>query len=223
MPRIARVTWPGCPFHVTHRGNRGERVFLAERDHITYLTLLEDNARKAGLRIWAYALMPNHVHLLVVGLRADSMSRGIGNAHRKYSRVINQREGWTGHLWANRFYSTPLDEKHLWAAVRYIELNPVRAGIVRLAENYIWSSAPVHAENRSDALLDPRRPFPGAIQDWSAWLRSGTEDPKVNAIRENTSTGRPTGTASFVRELEKRLGRSFQRCSRGRKPASGKR
>jgi len=164
--------------------------------------------------------MSNHVHLLVVPERSDSLARGIGEAHRRHSRIINKRKGWTGHLWANRFYSTPLDEHHLWVAVRYVELNPVRSGQVSRAHEYDWSSARANASGMASALLDVQRPFPGGIEDWDAWLHAGLGDPRLDAIRANTSTGRPTGSESFVIDLEKRLGRVLRPRNPGRKPTN---
>jgi putative transposase len=218
VARIARVVWPGCPYHLTHRSNRGARIFFDDADRCRYLDLLRESARRYGLRLWAYALMSNHVHLIGIGDLQDSMARAIGNAHRRYARRINVRNGWTGHLWANRFYSSPLDEIHLWAAVRYVELNPVRAGIVDQAEAYRWSSARVHARVQPDALLDSRRPFPGGVHDWALWLRSGGDDSRFEAIRSCTSTGRPAGSEEFVARLEKQLGRSLRPAKRGPKP-----
>ena len=192
MVRIARVVYRDCPFHVTHRGNHRETIFPDVRSRRRYLALLREYGERFGLRIWAYCLMPNHVHLVVFAEQLDSMARGIGNAHRRYSRWINKRQDWTGHLWANRFYSTPLDAVHLWVAVRYVELNPVRAGLIERPEDYPWTSARAHALGMPDALLALARPFPGPVTDWSAWLLRGIADPAFDTIRANTSTGRPT-------------------------------
>jgi putative transposase len=218
VARIARIAWIGCPYHVTHRGNRGGPVFLSESDYLDYLNLLSSIAAREGLEVWAYCLMANHVHLIVVGRSETSMARGIGNTHRRHARRINTRQGWTGHLWANRFYSTPMDEKHLWTAVRYVELNPVRARLVRKPSDFAWSSARAHAGTLTDGLLAAGRPFPGSIDDWERWLLEGLDDPRVAAIRHNTSTGRPSGTASFVEDLEQRLGRRLKAKAHGRPP-----
>ncbi len=217
MVRIARVVSLSCPFHVTHRGNHRESIFFDEEDRFRYLEILRVAAAQAGLRVWTYCLMPNHVHLIVAGERRDSMARALGAAHRRYSRSVNKRRGWTGHLWANRFYSTPLDERHLWSGARYVELNPVRAGIVARPEEYAWSSAPAHVFGTSDPLLSADRPFPGRIEDWSRWLLEGIGDPRIAVIRANTSTGRPSGSAEFVSLLERRLGRVLQPRKPGRK------
>ncbi len=192
MVRIPRIVYRNCPFHVTHRGNHRGVVFPDVPSKRLYLKLLGEYAERFGLRVWAYCLMPNHVHLVVFAEKLDSMARAIGNAHRRHSRWINRREDWTGHLWANRFYSTSLDAVHLWVAARYVELNPVRAGLVERPEQYPWSSARAHALGSPDPLLDPERPFPGPVKDWSAWLLRGVDDPAFDTIRANTSTGKPT-------------------------------
>ncbi len=215
MARIARVVWPHCPYHVTHRGNRQGAVFVHDEDRRRYLHLLAEHATRASLRVWSYALMTNHVHLVVVPERPTSMAQGIGGAHRAHSRALHAREGWTGHLWAHRFYSTPLDEHHLWAAVRYVELNPVRASLVTRADEYPWSSARAHATGATDPVLDPVRPFPGPVVDWGAWLAEGMGDPGFAALRRNTTTGRPTGSEEFVRTVEQRSGRVLRPRKRG--------
>jgi putative transposase len=155
--------------------------------------------------------------LIAVGQQRNSISKALGNTHRACSRSRNQETGVTGHLWANRYFSTPLDEPHLWAAVRYVELNPVRARLVDEATDYPWSSARTHAGLQPDLLLDPERPFPGPIGDWAAWLRAGLEEQTAERLRLNTSTGRPTGSDGFVRELEARLGRRLRPRKRGPK------
>jgi putative transposase len=190
-------------------------VFLDDSDRLGYLGLLAAQAVREGLRIWAYCLMPNHVHLIVVGDRAASMARCIGNTHRRHAQRVNMREGWTGHLWANRFYSTPMDDRYLWAAARYVELNPVRAGLVRRPTGYPWSSAGAHARTTHDPLLDPERPFPGAVEDWEEWLLTGIDSEEMNVIRSHTSTGRPCGSESFLSALEGRTGRRLGPGKRG--------
>jgi putative transposase len=159
------------------------------------------------MELWAYCLMTNHVHLIVVGRNRDSLSRAIGNTHRVHSRRINEEHDWTGHLWANRFYSTVLGELHLWNAARYVESNPVRSGLVSNALDYRWSSARAHAGLTEDPLLAPDRPFPGSIAAWGTWLDVGNDQPEYAVLRKNTRTGRPTGSTRFVKRIEKLLGR----------------
>jgi putative transposase len=205
----------GCPFHLTHRGNHRECVFRTDDDRRTYLRLLDLFAKKFGMSIWAYCLMGNHVHLIAAGKQRCSISKALGNTHRICSRLRNEETGVTGHLWANRFFSTPVDEPHLWAAVRYVELNPVRARLVGEATDYPWSSARAHTGSQANPLLDPDRPFPGPIGDWAAWLRAGLEEQTAARLRLNTSTGRPTGSDGFVQKLEVRLGRRLRPRKRG--------
>ena len=144
MGRIARVVAPGMPHHVTQRGNRRQQTFFGDDDYRAYLGLMKQWSGEYGLRVWAYCHMPNHVHLIVVPPSEDSLCRGIGEAHRRYTRRVNVREGWRGHLWQGRFGSFVMDEPYLMAAARYVERNPVGAGLVGRAEDWAYSSAPAH-------------------------------------------------------------------------------
>ena len=141
------------PHHVTQRGNRRQQTFFGEEDYLHYLELMAQFCRAEQVAIWAYCLMPNHVNLIVVPQSAESLCRSIGEAHRRYTRWINFREGWRGHLWQGRFASFVMDEDHLLTAARYVELNPVRAGLVQAPGRYRWSSAAAHLRGRDDALV----------------------------------------------------------------------
>ena len=207
MARMARVMFESIPFHVTHRGNHRKDVFDDDRDRRLYLQLLRGYALRFEMSVWGYALMSNHVHLIVVGRNRSSIPRAVGNAHREFSRLRNKRGLVTGHLWANRYFSTALDEPHLWAAIRYVELNPVRAGIVGDATAYAWSSARAHAALVNDDLLSADRPFPGPIADWRGWLGNGLEEETAKLLRENTAKGSPTGNTAFMASIEERLRR----------------
>ena len=218
MPRIARVVLPGIPYHVTHRGNHRHVVFYSNADRLLYLSMLKKYSKRFEMRIWAYCLMENHVHLQVVGQSEDSMSRAVGITHCQYARYLNKRRGVTGHLWDNRFYSTALDDHHLWAVVRYVELNPLRAGLVQHALEYRWSSARGNAGALVDPLLCAKRPFPGWVGDWPAWLESGLTDEELLKIRKNTRRGAPTGSDEFLRKMEERLGRRLRSLPRGPRP-----
>jgi len=218
MPRTPRVRLPGVPFHVTHRGNERRRVFHCTRHFIEYLDLLAKYTRMYDCRVWAYCLMPNHVHLLLVGMEPDSISRAVGNTQRTFARRRNKEREVTGHVWGNRHYSSALDDAHTWATVRYIERNPVRGGLVDKAVDYRWSSAPAHAALVKDDLLDPARPFPGPITDWAGWLEIPGEESVINKIRRNTFLGRPTGSDDFVAELERRTGKILRPRKRGPRP-----
>lgn len=219
MPRFARVVVPGCPHHITHRGNRREDVFFTPQDRDVYRSLLREYSDRHALRIVAYCLMTNHIHLVAIPALDDSLAKTVGLAHRRYSRFINNQRTWTGHIWANRFFSTPLDEPHALAAIKYVELNPVRAGLVSRAEDYPWSSARARVFGVSDPLLQSDRTLLDAyeIDDWSAWLSEGLDDGIIMQIRKNTNTGWPTGSEEFVRRLEEILGRRLTRQRAGRK------
>lgn len=221
MARLARVVAVDLPHHVTHRGNRRGDIFLCEADRTVYITHLRRCAVAARLDVWAYCLMTNHVHLIVVPRRADSLAGGVGLAHRHLAVWQNKAQRWQGHLWANRYFSTPLDARHLWACVRYVQRNPVRAGIVARAQDYPWSSARSHATGAADGLLSPTRPFPGPIADWSAWLAGDEDQQAADAIRAATRTGRPCGDKVFVQSIGEACGRDLEPQPPGRKPGLG--
>ncbi len=221
MPRIARVIVPGCPHHLIQRGNRRQRVFFSEEDKAFYLILLGRLARLCGISIWAYCLMENHVHLVAVPKAEDSFARGIGELHRRYTLVINTREGWRGFLWQGRFLSYPLDETYCYSAVRYVERNPVRAGLVARAEMYEWSSARAHVRRETHPLLAPF-PLQKAIPDWSAYLGQKESANEIDEFRQHERTGRPLGNNEFVRRLEALTGRVLVPRPKGRPRKNGK-
>ena len=221
MPRIARVVIPGMPHHVTQRGNRRADVFFCDADRRRYLALLADYAEQYGLSIWAYCLMTNHVHFVAVPRSADSLGRTYRDTHQAYASWLNRRMGDSGHLWQGRFYSCVLYDGHLWAAVRYVERNPVRAGLVRRAERWAWSSAAAHCRQRNDPLLAPIE-MPWPVEDWSAYLQDEDAE-ETAALRLRTRTGRPWGPVEFVKRLESKLGRRLLPGKRGPKPGKKRR
>lgn len=186
-------------------------------DKKNYYNLLKRSADKVGIEIWAYCIMNNHVHLVAVPKTESALAKGIGEAGRKYALSINIRNDWKGHLWQARFSSYPMDEKHLYAAVRYVERNPVRAGIVNKAEDYYWSSAKAHVFGRRDRLLSDFY-LVSSIPDWASFLREETSDSEIDLIRAHSKTGRPLGNDNFIDELENITGR----CLRKRKPGPKK-
>ena len=216
MPRIARVVVPGIPHHVTQRGNRRQRVFFRESDYRAYKTILARFCERESVKVWAYCLMPNHVHLILVPETGYGLRRSLGEAHRRYTSIINAREGWTGYLWQGRFSSYPMDEAHLHRAVRYIELNPVSAGICERPEEWNWSSARAHVNNCSDGLVDPA-PMLERETDWLAYLATGMSREDTDLIELHGRTGRPLGSTSFLKDLEDTLGRSIVPRKPGRK------
>ena len=135
MARLARIVLPGIAHHVTQRGNRRLPVFFSDADRRLYLGLLQAGCERSGTRCLAWCLMDNHVHLVLVPQDADGLRGTLAEAHRRYTRAVNLREGWRGHLFQERFASYPMDDAHLMAAVRYVENNPVAAGLANAASN----------------------------------------------------------------------------------------
>jgi len=163
--------------------------------------------------------MSNHVHLVVVPEKESSLSEGLRDTHTVYAMYFNSRTELSGHVWQGRFFSSPLDESYLWAAVRYVERNPVRAGMVERAEAYRWSSAAAHCGLREDAVLSTAFPPAGVIDDWGEWFHEPLEDEDAihTFIRHRTHTGRPCGPRKFLDQLEQLLGRTVQPKARGPK------
>ena len=217
MARLARVVVPGVPHHVTQRGNRRLETFFEDEDYRAYLDLLAASCAEAGVAVWAYCLMPNPVHLVLVPDERDGLRQALGEAHRRYTRRINFREGWRGHLWQERFHSFPMDEPYLLATARYVELNPLRARLARKPEAWPWSSARAHLAGRDDALVQVA-PLLRRIPDWARFLAGGMAENEIAQIRKHSRSGRPLGTKRFVERLERRLGRPLLPQKPGRKP-----
>jgi len=216
MPKFARLIIPDCPHHIIQRGNRRQTVFFDDADKEFYLKLLKRHGDRAGIIFHSYCLMSNHVHLIAVPKEKESFAKGIGEAHRKYTTVINIREDWKGFLWQGRFISFPLDETHLYSAIRYIERNPVRSNLIRKAEDYPWSSARAHVFKQNDVLISGHENIL-KIEDWSAYLEEPDDKGFIEQIEQHEKTGRPLGSDKFVRELEKLTGRKILRRPPGRK------
>jgi putative transposase len=219
MARIARVVAPGYPHHLTQRGNRRQKTFFRDDDYAAYLELMAEWCRRCGVEVWAYCLMPNHVHLVAVPSTAEALARGIGEAHRRYTRRINFRKRWRGHLWQGRFSSYVMDEPHLLAAVRYVETNPVRARLCRKPWRYPWSSAAAHLAGRDDVLVKVRPMLEMVRQwmpDWPAYLALETPAETVRRLRLHERTMRPLGGEGFVKKLEGLLGRRLRPGRPGR-------
>ena len=217
MARIARVVVPGVPHHIIQRGNRRQKVFFRESDYESYISLLREWCERYGVEIWAYCLMPNHIHLIAVPQTEEGLSRGIGETHRRYTRMINFRESWRGYLWQGRFASYPMDDRYLMVAVRYIELNPLRAKMVREPWEYPWSSARAHIEGKDDRLVQAHALLEVA-EDWKEFLQEGMKEEELEQIRHHERTGRPLGDTSFVAKVETILGRVLRPQKAGRKP-----
>jgi putative transposase len=189
MPRVARRVVPGTPHHVTQRGNRRQLVFFGDSDYARYLRLLRHWCAEAGTKVWAWCLMPNHVHLILVPADEDGLRATLAPTHRRYSWEINQRQGWRGYLWQGRFASAPMEEAHVHACLRYVELNPVRARLVAGAEEWRWSSARAHLGLGDDGLTDLAAAA-AWVDDWRSFLDAGLGDEEAEAIRAAERSGR---------------------------------
>ena len=219
MARLARVVAGGVPLHVTQRGNRRQEVFFSDDDYVLYRALVAEHCASAKVEIWAYCLMPNHVHLIAVPRDAEGLAKAFGDAHRAYARHVNFREGWRGYLWQGRFASYPMDERYTLACARYVELNPVRAGLTRSARDWRWSSARAHLAGKDDDLVKVA-PLLEMVPDWRGYLGVGVADDDLDALRKSCRTGRPLGTDRFVAGLERRLDRTLTRGKPGPKPSA---
>ena len=220
MARIARVVAPGLPHHVTQRGNRCQQTFFSDDDFGAYRRLMASSCARCTTQVWAYCLMPNHVHLVMVPHEPDALRCALGEAHRRYTRRVNSREGWVGHLWQERFHSFVMDETYMLAAVRYIETNPVRAGLCARAWDWPWSSARAHRRGEDDELVRVD-PLMRLVGDWADYLREPSADTLAADLHRHTRTGRPLGDTAFVEALERRLRRALRPRKRGPKPRAG--
>ncbi len=217
MVRIARVVVEGMPHHVVQRGNRRQDVFFKKEDRISYLRILKEQSERFGVKYWAYCLMDNHVHLIAIPEKKESLAQAIGEAHRRYTRMINFREQWRGYLWQGRFSSFVLEERYLYAAVRYVERNPVRAKLVKKAEDYEWSSASAHVSKQDDGIID-RCFLEEEISDWADYLKESDDEGDLGLFRRHGATGRPLGNKEFIEWLAKRLGIELEKKKTGPKP-----
>ncbi|MFC3231516.1 transposase [Marinibaculum pumilum] len=224
MARLARIVVLGVPHHVTQRGNRRQEIFFAPGDYAAYCAFVAEAFAARAVTCLAWCLMPNHLHLVLVPGEADGLRGALGEAHRRYSRRVNAAQGWTGYLFQGRFASYPMDEAHLMVAVRYVELNPVRAGLVRRAQDWRWSSARHHLEGADDGLTD-RAALAGIHRNWNAMLRHGLEagdlpEAEVAVLEAHQRTGRPLGDDAFIARLERETGRHLRKRKPGPKPRS---
>jgi len=217
VPRHRRTIFPGIPHHVTQRGNHREEVFLSKGDPEAYLSLLHAYSRRFGIAIFAYCLMPNHVHLVVQPTSADGMPRALRAVHCQYAQRIHRMRAVNGHLWQGRYHSCALDAAHFLNAIRYVELNPVRARLIAKPQDYPWSSAAAHCGQRFDPLLEPQQSSTllSGIADWSAWLAQGIAHDCLDRLRRNAPSNLPCGSDAFVARLEQSAGRLLQYRTRG--------
>lgn len=220
MTRLARLVVPGLPHHVTQRGNRGETTFFEGGDYRLYLDLLAETSAKARVEVWAYCLMPNHLHVILTPSDPDGLRRVFADLHRRYTGAINARHRWTGHLWRGRFGSVVMDEAHLLAAVRHVSLNPVRAGLVAHAQDWPWSSVRAHMAGRDDGVVKAA-PVLARTGDFAAFLGQAGDEAEFAPLRRSETTGRPLGSADWVAALERDTGRTLAPRKRGPRPRGG--
>jgi putative transposase len=217
LARLARLVIPGIPYHVTQRGNRRQTTFFEDSDFALHRDLVAEAARRAGAEIWAYCLMPNHVHLMVVPADEHGLRRTFADAHRRYTGFINARQRWTGHLWQGRYGAVAIDDTHLIHAARYVALNPVRARLCERAEDWPWSSARAHLAGADDGLATVA-PLIARIGDFAAFLGGQEDQQATRALRMAETTGRPLGGANWLEQLERTSGRSLAPRKPGPKP-----
>ena len=218
MPRIARIVVTKVAHHITQRGNNRQDVFFVDDDRRVYLELLQKYCEKYGMRVHGYCLMTNHVHLVAIPDKEESLAKAIGRTHFCYSQYINRFHKRSGHLWQGRFYSCALDERHFWLAMRYIELNPVRAKLCRKPWRYKWSSAVAHIDGDAESELLNLSGWYKMISAnwWREELADGVDEQQVDRLRLNTHTGRPLGNDSFLSKCEKLIGRRVRPLPIGR-------
>lgn len=191
-------------------------VFNSDEDRQAYLLFLSEEANRFGLDILAWCLMTNHVHFIAIPHNETSLARGFGEAHRRYTRMKNFAQGVRGYLFQGRFGSSVLDENHLLAAVRYVELNPVRAGMVKCAWEYPWSSAGFHAGKTASDPLVIDRTLIGLITDWKGFLLEGMGAGETARLRMAAQTGLPAGGDTFIAKVADLTGRDLSRGKPGR-------
>ena len=208
MPKCNRIVIPDLPHHICHRGNLGQDVFFLDSDRTLYLGLLNEHSQVHRVTIQAYCLMSNHIHVIATPQDSSGLHRTFQRVQGDYARALHTRLNRRGNLWHGRFRSAAMDEDYFWAAMVYVEQNPVRAGIVTSAEAWTWSSARAHAEEYPDTMLDLTRwRTRYTAERWKECLKLGLRDSSIlERIRQSTKNGRPAASEAFLRDLETSLG-----------------
>jgi putative transposase len=220
MARLARVVLPGHPHLVTQRGNGGARTFFGDHDYALYRELLAAQCQAASVEVWAWCLMPNHVHLILVPSDKDGLRRALAKLHRAYAGTIQARRKRTGHFWQGRFGAVVMDEDYLAVALRYVALNPVRTRLVDRAQDWRWSSTRAQLRGRDDGLT-ALKPIRDRFPRFADLLATETDPEQVERLRAAESIGRPLGSDRFLARLERFTGRTLKPAKRGPKPAGG--
>ena len=192
------------------------QTFFSDDDYQEYITLMANSCQRYKVDVWAYCLMPNHVHLIAVPMETDSLRHAMGEAHLRYTRYVNFREGWRGHLWQERFASYPMSENHLLAAVRHVELNPVRAGLVENPWSYKSSSAGAHVRGYDDELVRVG-PLLEIVECWHSFIGEDITWEERDRFRLHERTGRPLGDETFLERTEELARRVLRRQKPGPK------
>ena len=230
MSRLPRLTVPGYPHHIIQRGNNRQPIFVDAQDYERLLADLKQQADLHQVAVHGYVLMSNHLHLLVTPETTNGVPRMMQGVGRAYVRWFNRRHGRSGTLWEGRYRSTLIEaERYLLACMTYIELNPVRAGMVAAPADYPWSSYAHHAGLRADPLLKPHPLYwamgntPFAREHAYAQLVQAGLDEKCQAdLARSAHSGWALGGADFVADLQRRTQRRVTRAAAGR-PFSVKR
>jgi putative transposase len=218
VARLARVVIPGIPHHVTQRGNGRQRTFFEDGDYALYLDLLAAAAERAQTEVWAYCLLPNHVHIVLTPSDEGGLRRTFGELHRRYTGYVNARRRTTGHLWQGRFGSVAMDEAHFVTALRYVALNPVRARLAERAEDWPWSSTRAHLAGKDDHVVKVA-PALERVGDFAAFLSEPFDEAlSYAALRQAESVGRPIGSSEWLADMEARTGLTLRAMKRGPKP-----
>ena len=217
MSRLSRIIAPGYPHHIIQRGNRRQQTFFCDEDYSAYIKLTSEWCRKCNVEVWSYCLMPNHVHLIAVQENEDGLRRAFGEAHRRYTNLVNTREKWTGYLWQGRFKSYVLANTHLLMAARYIEMNPVKSNMVHNPKEWRWSSAKAHLEQNNDRLCTVLPLLEIAGIGWELFLQKTLTEEQIETLCRCERTGRPAGNKEFVVFLERMLHRPILPRKRGPK------
>jgi putative transposase len=219
MARLVRVVIPGIPHHVTQRGNGRARTFFSDQDYALYRGLLAASCAAAGVAVWAWCLMPNHVHLILVPPDADGLRRALAPVHRRYAGIVHTRRHRSGHFWQGRFGAVAMDEEHVAAALRYVSLNPVRARLVARAQDWRWSSARAHLTGREDGITS-LAPIRERFARFADLLELEPDAEAFARLRAAESVGRPLGNDRFLARAERLTARILRPRKRGPKPNS---
>lgn len=215
MPRKPRAIIPDVPYHITARANRGEFIFTSDKDRELYAEFIIQYTRKLDVKIYAWCIMGNHVHFILEPSTENGLADLFSIVQQRFSRYLNKKRNRYGRSWQERFYSTPLDIPHLYEAVRYVELNPVRAKITSDIFSYRWSSASGRLSGQSRIPVNEISHYL-QIDDWVEYLDEISDEKLATDIRSNTYKGLPSGSQLFVGMMEKLTQSSLREKQPGR-------